>query len=143
MHACSWPRRSPSSPPLPRRAAQTLKGATIFMSDLVRAMDPVPDGLELAFVRASSYGAGTTTSGKVTLGITTLADVDIEGRHLLLVSAAPPIRLRGCRPPGARRRCRRRLPCPPRPPPRPHPMATFVCDPVPSASGVLCFRCLQ
>ena len=65
---------------------QTLKGATIFASDLVRAIHPVPDGLELGFVRASSYGAGTQTTGKVTLGITTLKDEDIVGRHLLLVS---------------------------------------------------------
>ena len=65
---------------------QTLKGATIFASDLVRAIHPVPDGLELGFVRASSYGAGTQTTGKVTLGISTLKDEDVQGRHLLLVS---------------------------------------------------------
>lgn len=65
---------------------QTLKGATIFASDLVRAIHPVPDGLELGFVRASSYGAGTKSSGKVVLGISTLKDEDIQGRHILLVS---------------------------------------------------------
>ena len=64
---------------------QTLKGATIFASDLVRAIHPVPDGLELGFVRASSYGAGTKSSGKVVLGISTLRDEDIQGRHILLV----------------------------------------------------------
>lgn len=65
---------------------QTLKGAIIFASDLVRAIHPVPDGLEMGFVRASSYGAGTKTSGKVVLGISTLKDEDIQGRHVLLVS---------------------------------------------------------
>jgi len=65
---------------------QTLKGATIFASDLVRAIHPVPDGLEMGFVRASSYGAGTKTSGTVVLGISTLKDEDIQGRHVLLVS---------------------------------------------------------
>ncbi|KAG7670974.1 hypothetical protein Ndes2437A_g04612 [Nannochloris sp. 'desiccata'] len=63
----------------------TLKGAIIFASDLVRAIHPVPDGLEMGFVRASSYGAGTKTSGKVVLGISTLKDEDIQGRHVLLV----------------------------------------------------------
>jgi hypoxanthine phosphoribosyltransferase len=65
---------------------QTLKGATIFASDLLRAIDPVPDGLEMGFVRASSYGAGTKSSGKVVLGISTIKDEDILGRHVLLVS---------------------------------------------------------
>jgi hypoxanthine phosphoribosyltransferase len=65
---------------------QTLKGATIFASDLVRAIHPVPDGLEMGFVRASSYGTGTKTSGKVVLGISTVKDEDIRGRHILLVS---------------------------------------------------------
>ena len=65
---------------------QTLKGATIFASDLVRAIHPVPDGLEMGFVRASSYGTGTKTSGNVVLGISTLKDEDIRGRHILLVS---------------------------------------------------------
>ena len=71
----------PALPPL-----QTLKGACIFMADLIRAIDPVPEGLGLGFIRASSYGAGTSSSGTVVLGISTLSDVDIKGRHLLLVS---------------------------------------------------------
>lgn len=56
------------------------------MSDLVRAMHPVPPGLQVDFLRASSYGSGTTSSGKVALGMTTAADV--AGRHVLLVGAA-------------------------------------------------------
>lgn len=62
----------------------TLKGAVVFMADLVRAMEPTPEGLQLEFVRASSYGAGTVSSGKVALS-GTLAPADVEGRHVLLV----------------------------------------------------------
>ena len=57
----------------------------IFASDLVRAIQPVPDGLEMGFVRASSYGAGTSSSGTVVLGISTVKDEDIQGRHVILV----------------------------------------------------------
>ena len=39
-----------------------LKGAFIFMADLVRAL-PFP--VDVDFVRLCSYGAGTTTSGEV------------------------------------------------------------------------------
>lgn len=63
----------------------TLKGAVVFMSDLVREMDPVPEGLQMEFVRASSYGAGTASSGKVVLGATTLSEADVAGRHVLVV----------------------------------------------------------
>jgi hypothetical protein len=63
----------------------TLRGAVIFMADLVREMDPVPDGLELDFVRASSYGSGTTTSGVVNL-VSSGSSLDVAGRHVLLVS---------------------------------------------------------
>lgn len=64
----------------------TLKGAVVFMADLVRAMEPTPQGLQLEFVRASSYGSGTVSSGKVALS-GTLAAADVEGRHVLLVRA--------------------------------------------------------
>jgi len=66
---------------------QTLKGATVFASDLVRSMDPVPDGLELDFVRASSYGAATHSSGNVVLSLSTLSNDDVAGRHIVLVSS--------------------------------------------------------
>lgn len=65
----------------------TLKGAVLFMSDLVRAMDPPPPGLQLEFVRASSYGSSTVSSGKVALN-GTLSTADVAGRHVLLVSQA-------------------------------------------------------
>ena len=45
----------------------------------------MPEGLELDFVRASSYGAGTQSSGRVKLGMSTLNDSDIRGRHIVLV----------------------------------------------------------
>lgn len=46
----------------------------------------MPEGLELDFVRASSYGAGTQSSGQVKLGTSTLTESDIMDRHILLVS---------------------------------------------------------
>lgn len=57
-----------------------LKGAVVFMSDLIRAID-VP--LEIDFMATSSYGASTETSGVVQL----IKDLDtvIEGRDVLIV----------------------------------------------------------
>ena len=57
------------------------------MADLVRAIDPVPEGLQMEFVRASSYGAGTVSSGKVALDAS-MAGTDLRGRHVLLVRRA-------------------------------------------------------
>ena len=57
-----------------------LKGACIFLSDLVRRLSmPV----EIDFVRLASYGKGSATSGEVT--ITKDVEMPIEGRHLLVV----------------------------------------------------------
>lgn len=57
-----------------------LKGAIVFMADLVRhiAVDT-----EIEFVRLSSYGRGRTSSGTVTI----LKDisVDIRGKHVLII----------------------------------------------------------
>ena len=57
-----------------------LKGAFMFMSDLVREI-LVP--LEVDFMATSSYGLATKTSGVVRLlkGL----DTPIEGRHILIV----------------------------------------------------------
>ena len=57
-----------------------LKGAVLFMSDLVKHMD-VP--LEIDFMAVSSYGTDTRTSGEGRI----LKDLDksVEGRHLLIV----------------------------------------------------------
>ena len=57
----------------------------IFCSDLVRAIEPCPEGLEVDFLRAGSYGAGTKSSGEVT--VTRVLKTDVEGRHVILVGA--------------------------------------------------------
>lgn len=58
-----------------------LRGAVIFMTDLVREVDPDVK-LAMEFMKASSYGASTTSSGKVTLSQT---PVDVKGRNVLIV----------------------------------------------------------
>lgn len=57
-----------------------LKGAVVFMADLMRAID-VPCSID--FLSVSSYGSGTSTSGEVRV----LKDLDttLEGRDLLVV----------------------------------------------------------
>jgi hypoxanthine phosphoribosyltransferase len=57
-----------------------LKGAFIFLSDLVRN---IPGEVSLDFMALSSYAKGTTTSGEVRL----LKDLDtaLEGRHVVIV----------------------------------------------------------
>ena len=57
-----------------------LKGAFIFMADLVRMLT-VPVTVE--FLRASSYGAGTASSGRPELAGNLSSD--IKGKDLLLV----------------------------------------------------------
>ncbi len=57
-----------------------LKGAALFLADLVRAIDrPV----EFDFVAVSSYGASTKTSGEVRV----LKDLDssVAGKHVIIV----------------------------------------------------------
>jgi hypoxanthine phosphoribosyltransferase len=57
-----------------------LKGAFVFMSDLARAIElPV----EFDFMAVSSYGSATKTSGVVR--IVKDLDIDLSGRHVLLV----------------------------------------------------------
>ena len=57
-----------------------LKGSFIFLADLVRCIErPV----QVDFLVASSYGAGTTSSGNVRLLYDPATDRD--GRHVLLV----------------------------------------------------------
>ena len=57
-----------------------LKGAFVFLSDLVRQMD---GDVSLDFMAVSSYAKGTTTSGEVRL----LKDLDttLDGRHVVIV----------------------------------------------------------
>ena len=57
-----------------------LKGACIFLSDLVRATDL---RLGVEFMAISSYGAGTRSSGEVK--IVKDLDVPVEGRDILVV----------------------------------------------------------
>jgi hypoxanthine phosphoribosyltransferase len=57
-----------------------LKGACIFLSDLVRRLS-VP--VEIDFVRLTSYGKGSVTSGEIR--ITKDVEMSIEGRHVLVV----------------------------------------------------------
>ena len=57
-----------------------LKGAFIFLSDLIRAM---PGQVSLDFMALSSYAKGTTSSGQVRL----LKDLDtsLDGRNVVIV----------------------------------------------------------
>jgi hypoxanthine phosphoribosyltransferase len=57
-----------------------LKGACFFLSDLARAI-ALP--VELDFMAVSSYGSATRTSGVVR--IVKDLDIDLTGRHVLLV----------------------------------------------------------
>ena len=57
-----------------------LKGAVIFMADLVRRLD---FELEIDFMAVSSYGLSTDSSGVVR--ILKDLDTDIKGRHVLVV----------------------------------------------------------
>jgi hypoxanthine phosphoribosyltransferase len=57
-----------------------LKGAVLFLSDLIRSMDGV---VTIDFIALSSYGSGTTSSGEVRL----IKDLDygLEGRNVIIV----------------------------------------------------------
>ena len=57
-----------------------LKGSVVFMADLMRAIN-LP--IEIDFMAVSSYGSGVKTSGVVK--ILKDLDVDVSGRHILLV----------------------------------------------------------
>lgn len=58
----------------------TLKGSFIFLADLARHLS-IP--IKVDFIRASSYGAGTSSSGKVV--ITKDISFDIKGKDVLIV----------------------------------------------------------
>lgn len=57
-----------------------LKGAAVFAADLLRSLS-IP--AELEFVRAASYGSGTSSSGKVKFSH--LVEGPLTGREILLV----------------------------------------------------------
>jgi len=56
-----------------------LKGSAVFMADLIRAIS-VPHTIE--FLKASSYGASTTSSGEIEIQTFNL---DVADRHVLIV----------------------------------------------------------
>src|SRR6184192_4801869 len=58
-----------------------LKGATVFAADLLRSLS-IP--AELEFVRAASYGAGTSSQGRP-LRLAGMVEGTLVGRHVLLV----------------------------------------------------------
>lgn len=57
-----------------------LKGSFIFMSDLIRNMN-IP--VEIDFIRLSSYGACTESSGRIR--VIKRLETQIKGRHVLVV----------------------------------------------------------
>jgi hypoxanthine phosphoribosyltransferase len=57
-----------------------LKGAFIFMADLVRAMSI---SCQTDFIRAASYGAGSESSGNIV--ITKDVELAIDGRNVLII----------------------------------------------------------
>lgn len=61
-------------------AVGVLRGAAIFMADIVRAMDVYVD---IDFMAVSSYGNATVSSGEVKI----IKDLDsqVKGRHILVV----------------------------------------------------------
>ncbi|KAG2491730.1 hypothetical protein HYH03_009893 [Edaphochlamys debaryana] len=61
-----------------------MKGCVLFFADLVRAIEPVPRGLTMDFIRASSYGSGTESTGDVKLK-TDLKKEKVAGRHVILI----------------------------------------------------------
>jgi len=67
-------------PDQPVHFVAVLKGAFVFLADLIRAVDG-PSSLD--FIAVSSYGSGTSTSGEVRL----LKDLDrsLEGRDVVIV----------------------------------------------------------
>lgn len=52
----------------------TVTGAYMFASDLAKCITPVPDGMQIDFIRASSYGSGTVSSGEVKIQVRKLED---------------------------------------------------------------------
>ena len=57
-----------------------LKGAIVFLSDLIREID-IPVSIDL--IQVSSYGASTTSSGAIKL--VKDIEIDIEGKDVLIV----------------------------------------------------------
>lgn len=58
-----------------------LNGAFVFMADLARAL--CLEHVQIDFIRVSSYGNGSESSGEITL--TKDVELDLEGKDVLLV----------------------------------------------------------
>jgi hypoxanthine phosphoribosyltransferase len=68
------------APDEPVHLVAVLKGAFVFLADLVRAFEgPVT----CDFIAVSSYGSGTSSSGEVRM--TKDVDTSLEGRHVVIV----------------------------------------------------------
>ncbi len=80
MRALAREIRDDAGPDTPIHLVAVLKGAFMFLADLMRAMEgPVT----CDFIAVSSYGAGTRSSGEVRL----LKDLDstLQGRYVVVV----------------------------------------------------------
>ena len=60
-----------------------LKGAFVFTADLLRRLNKLGAEPFIDFIRASSYGAGTTTSGELKIGMDVTSP--LKNNHVLLV----------------------------------------------------------
>ncbi len=66
----AWANWPPRSPPPCRRSftlVGLLKGSFVFVADLARALSKAGCSPRIEFMRVSSYGSGTTSSGIVSL----------------------------------------------------------------------------
>lgn len=56
----------------------------MYTADLVRSIEPLPTGLTMDFLRASSY-TGSTTTGQDAVSLGMVSKTSVRGRHILLV----------------------------------------------------------
>ena len=56
----------------------------MYTADLVRSIEPLPVGLTMDFLRASSY-TGMTTTGQDAVSLGMVSKTSVQGRHILLV----------------------------------------------------------
>lgn len=76
-----------------------LKGCFMFFSDVCKRIDPLPEGCEVQFARASSYVGKTTSTGddvEVKLTFVGGGEDLVKDRHVIVVSPppTPPARVR-------------------------------------------------
>ena len=83
LHGMLWLARMPDAPSAPPAGSPSPPLARF------PACPPPP---QLEFVRASSYGSGTSSSGSVRLSVDMAGGAGVAGRHVLLVGAGSRIR---------------------------------------------------